>query len=85
MATDTIDYAAVLADLEAKREALDSAIAAIRLMAGLGPIQAPAAAAAGPELDAREIPSGAFHSRAPARKPGENRARRVRRRSRSYR
>jgi hypothetical protein len=36
MAMETVDYAAVLADLEAKRAALDSAIAAVRQLLNLG-------------------------------------------------
>lgn len=68
MSTETIDYAAVLADLEAKREALDAAIVAIRLMPGLGPFPASIApgaglGAAGPSaaaMEAADIPQGAF-------------------------
>ena len=36
MATETIDYAAVLSDLEAKRAAIDAAIAGVRQMLNLG-------------------------------------------------
>lgn len=42
MGMETIDYAAVLADLEAKRAALDSAITAVRQLLNLGTEQGPA-------------------------------------------
>jgi hypothetical protein len=40
MAADTIDYVAVLADLEARKTAIDAAIAGVRQMLGLGSDQA---------------------------------------------
>jgi hypothetical protein len=62
MSTDTtIDYAAVLADLEARRNALDAAIAAVRLIAGQAPLPTVVAPSDQPKLDVHEIPTDAFH------------------------
>jgi hypothetical protein len=61
MDENPIDYAAVLADLEARRDALDAAIAAIRLFAGQGPVPAAGGAAPSAKFDTHEIPTDAFH------------------------
>ncbi len=68
MSAEKIDYAAIIADLEAKRAALDNAITSLRALAGLDTIGnadrltatfAMPFAASG----AGEIPDGAFHGK----------------------
>lgn len=66
MTTENIDYVAIIADLEAKRAAIDNAIASLRAVAGMGAIgnqdgitidtSMPYSASGG-----RGIPDGAFH------------------------
>lgn len=66
MSTENIDYAAIITDLEAKRAAIDNAIASLRAVAGMGttgnfdgvlPTAAMPYAASG----GGGIPDGAFH------------------------
>lgn len=62
-----IDYAAVLADLESKRAALDAAIAAVRAILGQAPNEAPGGPGGGlsstPGTDLpSEVTPGIFHS-----------------------
>jgi len=68
MSTETIDYAAVLADLEQKRALLDSTIASLRaVLAGVGLTDTvPSSGSgghAGPQFQSGEIPAGAFHGK----------------------
>ena len=58
MASETIDYAAVLADLEAKKAALESTIAGLRQMLNLGAEQS--ASGSGAEQTPTEVRSDTF-------------------------
>lgn len=63
MGAEQIDYAAVLADMEAKRAALDGAIASMRIFlagkVGAGDAQLPVASS-GQSFSTGEVPAGAF-------------------------
>lgn len=59
MKSEDIDYGVVLADLEAKKSAIENAIAGIKMMLGQG--QATATSSnGGTDIDTNEIPSDAF-------------------------
>lgn len=60
MGTDVINYEAVLADLEARRAQLDSAIAAIKAIMGQAGVMAASASPSQRITDFSEIPSDAF-------------------------
>lgn len=62
MAQDTVDYNVVLADLEAKRDALDDAIEGIRKMLAMSGLSVSTnGAASGTSFTLDDIPSNAFH------------------------
>ncbi len=71
MSTDKIDYAAIIADLEAKRAALDNAITALKMVVASGALGSSeglsyvnlTATLASPAASGGEIPDGAFHGK----------------------
>ena len=68
MSTPTIDYEAVIADLEAKRAHLDSMIAGLRAIAGMGNLGAPPSGGPGgvkPTFDGKIEPDAFFGNSIP--------------------
>lgn len=68
MSGEKIDYAAIIADLEAKRATIDTAIASLRALSGLEPIGVPDGVVATTSMPfaasgAGEIPDGSFHGK----------------------
>ena len=70
MSTQTLDYSMILADLEAKRAAIDATIASIRGLMGAGllsqsgdPANLVGASQVVPSITGNEIPDGAFFGR----------------------